>query len=83
MATGNSTGKSWARVFVRLNRYLTSARQRMRAAPQATANWLADRNNLPYILGAVLALAAVFIPTEIRADAGHPLHRLFAEVRHG
>ena len=82
MATGNSTGKRWARVFVRLNRYLTTARHRMRAAPQATADWLASRNNLPYILGAILALAAVLIPTEIRADAGHPLHRLFAEVGH-
>lgn|GEM_PF-1191080 len=79
MATGNSTGKRRARVIVRLSSYLTSARQRMRAAPQATVNWLARRGTLPRILAAILALGAVLIPTGIRADAGHPLHRLFAE----
>ena len=83
MAIRNSTGDRLARAVVRRNRNV-SARQRTRAALRAARNWLSAPANLPRVLGVVLILASVLIPTGIKGDPGHSLNRLpFSGVCHG
>ena len=83
MATRNSTGDRLARAFSRQNRSIP-ARQRTRAALKAASSWLSAPANLPRVLGVVLILACVLIPTGIKGDPGHPLRRvLFPGVCHG